>query len=219
MLQRIEHQDNGPGRMSNAKEYVKAHEKQMDFMYGPFIKDLKQLNVTGKCLEVGAGPGLFTTMFARQFPGTHITVTDISPIMISLAKQTIKKYGLEDRIDFCLLDVNDGDVITRLGKFNLIYSIYSMHHWQGIERGVASLLESMNRGGMLYLGDLKRVWWLYCLPTNNNDVRQIRAAYRPSEIKQVFKKLGVVDYRMKTLFPYFMQSIVVRKSGPVATEA
>ena len=37
MFQRIEHEDNGPGRMSDAKEYVRDHEKQMDFMYGPFI--------------------------------------------------------------------------------------------------------------------------------------------------------------------------------------
>ena len=209
MLRRIEHQDNGLGRMSDAKEYVKEHENQMDFIYSPFIKDMKQLDITGKCLEVGAGPALFTSMFAEQFPGVHITVTDISPLMISVAKQTIKKRGLQDRIDFCLLDVNDRDVLKRLGKFDLIYSIYSMHHWSDLERGVASLLDSIDNGGLLYLGDLKRVWWLYYLPVNNNDIQQIRAAYRPTEIKQVFQKLGAVNYRVKTLFPYFMQSVVV----------
>ena len=209
MLRRIEHQDNELGRMSDAKEYVKEHENQMDFMYGPFIKDMKQLDITGKCLEVGAGPALFTSIFAEQFPGVHITVTDISPLMISVAKQTIKKRGLQDRIDFCLLDVNDRDVLKRLGKFDLIYSIYSMHHWSDLERGVASLLDSIDNGGLLYLGDLKRVWWLYYLPVNNNDIQQIRAAYRPTEIKQVFQKLGAVNYRVKTLFPYFMQSVVV----------
>ena len=113
MLRRIEHQDNELGRMSDAKEYVKEHENQMDFMYGPFIKDMKQLDITGKCLEVGAGPALFTSIFAEQFPGVHITVTDISPLMISVAKQTIKKRGLQDRIDFCLLDVNDRDILKR----------------------------------------------------------------------------------------------------------
>ena len=209
MLRRIEHQDNGLGRMSDAKEYVKEHENQMDFIYSPFIKDMKQLDITGKCLEVGAGPALFTSMFAEQFPGVHITVTDISPLMISVAKQTIKKRGLQDRIDFCLLDVNDRDVLKRLGKFDLIYSIYSMHHWPDLEMGVSSLLDNIDHGGLLYLGDLKRVWWLYYLPMNNKDVQQIRAAYRPTELKKVFQKLGAVNYRIKTLFPYFMQSVLV----------
>lgn len=209
MLQRIKHQDNNPSRMSDAKEYVKAHEKQMDFLYGPFIKDMKKLDISGKCIEIGAGPALFTSMFAEQFPGVHITVTDISPVMISMAKQTITKRGLQDRVDFCLLNVNDGDVLKRLGKFDLIYSIYSMHHWPDLERGVANLLDSISSGGLLYLGDLKRVWWLYYLPVNNNDVQQIRAAYRSIEVRKVLQKLGPVNYKIRTLFPYFMQSVIV----------
>jgi SAM-dependent methyltransferase len=152
-------------------------------------------------------------MFARQFPDTHIMITDISPVMIAQARQTIKKYGLEDRVDFTLLDVNDSDVLRRLGKFDLIYSVYSMHHWPDLHRGLASLVDGIDSGGNLYLGDLKRVWWLYYLPTNSNDIRQIRAAYRPSEISQVFDRLGMVDYSIKTLFPYFMQSVMIRKSG------
>ena len=195
--------------MSDAKEYVKAHEKQMDFLYGPFIKDMKKLDISGKCIEIGAGPALFTSMFAEQFPGVHITVTDISPVMISMAKQTITKRGLQDRVDFCLLNVNDGDVLKRLGKFDLIYSIYSMHHWPDLERGVANLLDSISSGGLLYLGDLKRVWWLYYLPVNNNDVQQIRAAYRSIEVRKVLQKLGPVNYKIRTLFPYFMQSVIV----------
>ena len=200
MFQRIEHPDTGLGRMlSEAKEYVQAHEKHTEFMYGPFMKDLKRLNVSGRCLEVGAGPGLFTALFMEQFSDVHITVTDISPIMISLARQTIKKRGWQDRVDFCLLDVKDSDVWRRLGKFDFVDSIYSMHHWADLEKSMVNLLDGLENGGILYLGDLKRVWWLYYLPVNNNDVQQIRAAYRPTEIRQVMGKLGPVHFEMKTL--------------------
>ena len=84
-----------------------------------------------------------------------------------------------------------------------------MHHWPDLERGVANLLDSISSGGLLYLGDLKRVWWLYYLPVNNNDVQQIRAAYRSIEVRKVLQKLGPVNYKIRTLFPYFMQSVIV----------
>jgi 2-polyprenyl-3-methyl-5-hydroxy-6-metoxy-1,4-benzoquinol methylase len=208
MLKRIPHQEESICRLEEVKNYVREHEAHMDFMYGPFLKDMQRLKVHGRCLEVGAGPGLFSCMFADLFSDATITVTDVSPVMMATAKNLIKEKGLEDRTKFCVCDVGDADVLKRLGKFDFVFSIYSMHHWQNLGKSIHNLLGSVAENGILYLGDLKRVWWLYCLPTRNHDIRQIRAAYLPHELKPMLRKLEIDHYEIRTLFPYFLMSVV-----------
>jgi predicted O-methyltransferase YrrM len=209
MLKRIEHQQESIGRLEAVRDYVREHEAHVDFMYGPFIKDMQRLHVHGRCLEIGAGPGLFTCLFAAHFPDVKLTVTDISPTMMATAKNLIKQKGLENRTEFCLCNVGDADILKRLGKFDFVFSIYSLHHWQNLEKGIYNLLGSLADRGVLYLGDLKRVWWLYYLPTRNRDIQQIRAAYLPHELKRILHKMDVNYYQIRTLFPYFLISVLV----------
>jgi len=96
MLKRIEHQQESICQMEAVKDYVRQHEAHVDFMYNPFLRDMQRLNVNGRCLEIGAGLGLFTCMFAARFPDVTITVTDVSPIMLATAKNLIKEKGLEE---------------------------------------------------------------------------------------------------------------------------
>ena len=51
---------------------------------------------------------------------------------------------------------------------------------------------------MLYILDLRRVWWLYLLPGNGGFISSIRASYRPDEIKDIFTDLGVTKYEIQT---------------------
>jgi SAM-dependent methyltransferase len=210
MLKRIEHRQESICQMEAVKDYLREHETHLDFMYGPFLRDMQRLRVNGRCLEIGAGPGLFTCMFAARFPDVAITVTDVSPIMLATARNLMKEKGLEDRTEFCLCNVGDADVLKRLGKFDFVFSIYSMHHWHNLAKGIHHLFDSVADNGALYLGDLKRVWWLYCLPIRNRDIQQIRAAYLPHELKRILHKLGVHHYEIRTLFPYFLMSVVAR---------
>jgi SAM-dependent methyltransferase len=137
-----------------------------------------------------------------------ITVPDISPTMMATAKNLIKEKGLENRTEFCLCDVRDAHVLKRLGKFDFVFSIYSMHHWQDLAESIRNLLGCLADNGVVYLGDLKRVWWLYYLPTRNRDIQEIRAAYLPRELKGICLKLDARRYEIKTLFPYFFISVV-----------
>jgi 2-polyprenyl-3-methyl-5-hydroxy-6-metoxy-1,4-benzoquinol methylase len=209
MLQRIKHLDPTPCRMTEAEKYLHRHEKHMDFMYGPFLKDLRRFDIKGKCLEIGAGPGLFSSMFVEEFPDTHLTVSDASSAMLDLARQTFAKNGIHNRADFCLFDAGDERALKRLGKFDVVYSLYSMHHWQDLEKCLENLINAVNDGGILYLGDLKRVWWLCYLPGSNHDLQEIRSAFRPAEVEQIIKNLGIVNFKIQTLFPFFLQSAVL----------
>jgi SAM-dependent methyltransferase len=217
MLKRIAHQEESICQLEAVRDYISEHEAHMDFMYGPFLRDMQRLKVHGRCLEVGAGPGLFTCMFAGLFSDVTITVTDVSPVMMATAKNLIKEKGLENRTEFCICNVGDADTLKRLGKFDFVFSIYSMHHWQNLGKSIHNLLGRVAENGILYLGDLKRVWWLYCLPTRNRDIRQIRAAYLPHELKPMLRKLDINHYKIRTLFPYFLMSVVAGAGEQVVT--
>jgi len=69
----------------------------------------------------------------------------------------------------------------------------------------------LNTDGILYIHDLKRVFWLYFIKTESGFFNSIRAAYRPAEIKTMLNKTGIKNYKIKTIFPFFMQSVLIRK--------
>ncbi|OGP63737.1 MAG: hypothetical protein A2170_08880 [Deltaproteobacteria bacterium RBG_13_53_10] len=100
--------------------------------------------------------------------------------------------------------------MEKLGQFDLVYSVYSMHHWQNPESAILHLFKVINENGILYLGDLKRVWWLYYLPSKSRDIEQVRASYAPGEIKKMLGRNRISRYEMQSLFPFFLQSIVVK---------
>jgi len=210
MLRRITHHEEGITGVEETEKYAKAHEKHARVIYGPFLKEMKTLNVSGRCLEVGAGPGLFTSLFAKENPRVHITVTDISTDMVALAKKRTAEQGIQDRLGFSLCDVKDKQSVERLGRFDMVYSVYSLHHWQDPELCVLNLVSAAKDDGLLYIGDLKRVWWLYYMPFTSRDLQQIRAAYQPGEIKDMLIRINLRRFDVKTLFPFFLQSVIVQ---------
>ena len=208
-MKRIEHEDEGLCGIENAREYARIHEGHAKMMYGPFLKEMKALGPKGKCLEVGAGPAIMTCLFAEANPDLHITASDISSDMASVAKERIRDKGLDDRIDYQICDANKKEDVKKLGKFDLVYSIYSLHHWDDPKKCISNLFGALKDDGVLYIGDLKRVWWLYYLPVKNRDTEQIRAAYMSREIKDILKRNGVTEYKIRALFPFFLQSVVI----------
>jgi len=86
-----------------------------------------------------------------------------------------------------------------------------MHHWKDPERVISNHLKAVEDKGVLFIHDLKRVFWLFWVPIHNGFFDSIRAAYTPSEIKVIFQKLGIDQYEIKKVFPFFMQSMIVRK--------
>jgi ubiquinone/menaquinone biosynthesis C-methylase UbiE len=101
--------------------------------------------------------------------------------------------------------------MQELGTFDLVYSTFSMHHWEAPERSLHNLWRVLKKGGVLYIQDLKRVWWLYHLPIKGGFAESIRASFTPKEIRQILKRLGPQEYKIKTTFPFFAQSIIAWK--------
>jgi SAM-dependent methyltransferase len=195
--------------IESARAY--AEEARSPFMrmgYGVVVGEISRLGVTGKFLEIGPGPAVLTTMVAQAIPEAHITAVELSPAMITVAKEQVEGEGLRDRIALVGGDASDTELLEQLGQFDLVYSMYSLHHWDDPETVIKNLLRAAAPEGILLIHDLRRVWWLYWIPSQEGFIISIRAAYTPAEIRDLLARMSVERYEIKN--GLFWQSIIVR---------
>ena len=211
MFQRIPHREEGIENREKVENYEAHAEKEAWIMYKPFLRDLKQLKPTGRCLEVGAGPAVMACMFAQENPEVRLTALDISREMVEHGHKRIKRLGLSDRVDYQAGDVGQSEKMAGLGQFDLIYTTMSMHHWQDAQASLANLYSLVNEGGILYVGDLRRVWWLSWWPSNSGLFTSLRASYLPREIRKMLLNIGAKKFAIHRLPPFFFQAIIVWK--------
>lgn len=206
-----EHQDEAFVGLDAAKEYAK-HAQKSTIRYRAFLENLKTLSIQGRYLDVGAGTGNLASIIAQNNPDVKITALEISSDMITVGEEYIKSQGFQDQINFMMGDATDEGALKELGKFDLIYSTYSLHHWENPRRVIDNLLTNLADNGVLYLYDLRRVWWLYWVPVQNGFFQSIRAAYVRREMKEMLEGFRPECYEIKNEFP-FMLSIIIRKSN------
>ena len=63
-----------------------------------------QLDATSQVLDVGCGHGVTACLIAQQY-GSRVVGIDISEVMIAKAKHKASQLGLEDKLEFRVLDV------------------------------------------------------------------------------------------------------------------
>jgi len=197
--------------VESARDYAEKHKKYAKLMYGDLLKTIKALNISGRCLDVGAGPGLLATMIANQHPDITVTAIDLSPDMAVVAGDYIRESGLEDRVSYVVGDVGDEKLLEKLGKFDLVYSTFSLHHWEAPEESVRNIWKAVADNGILYLYDFKRIGWLCSLSLKMNEMKSMKAAFTPAEVSSMLKGVGVTDYSIKVPFPFLFLSIIARK--------
>ena len=196
--------------IENANRYLNDAKNASKARFSNFLSSIKKLNIKGKYLEIGSGPGIITQVVATQHPNAEIIANDISPEMIKLAQLDLAE-NLKTRIKYMVGDTCDINSIKDLGKFDLIYSTFTLHHWDNAELAINNLNSMLKDNGSLYIHDLKRVGWLYFIKSQSGFFNSIRAAYRPDEIKAMLNRIGIKNFKIKTIFPFFMQSILIRK--------
>jgi len=65
-------------------------------------KNIKDKNACIKFVEIGVGSGIISIILAKKFPNAKFIAIDISKNALNIAKQNIKKFKLEDRIELRL---------------------------------------------------------------------------------------------------------------------
>ncbi len=217
MFERIPHNSADISGDLKVKEYALSHEKHGLTQFMAFLNELarqkkrRQLLKVGRFLEIGSGPGFLTRIMADRFPQAEINALELSPHMIAMAKKVVSRTQPSSRVRFIEGSVDNLCFMAHLGKFDLVYSTFSLHHWEYPVKAIKSMYHALRRGGLMMLHDLKRVSWLYSLPSQDGFISSIRAAYRPAEIKKMMALAGIKDFRIKTPFPYFWHTILIEK--------
>ena len=211
MTNRIQQSQDAITGKEKVRDYAERHKKYAKLMYGDMLKTIKALNISGRCLDVGAGPGLLAIMIANEHPDITVTAIDLSPDMAAVAGDYIRESRLEDRVSYMVGDAGDERLLEKLGKFDLVYSTFSLHHWKAPEESIRNLWKVVADNGTLYLYDFKRIGWLCSLPLKINEMKSMKASFTPDEIRSILKRTGVTDYSIKMPFPFLFQSIVARK--------
>ena len=192
-----------------AKQYAESAKKST-VRYRAFLSNLRTINKQRRYLDVGAGTGTLAAILAQNNPEIEITALELSPDMVVVGEQNIRSLGLQDQIKFIRGDAVDEAVIRESGPFDLIYSTYSLHHWESPRSVIDNLMSNLAQDGIIYVFDLRRVWWLYWIPVRNGFFNSIRAAYVRKEIQEILTGFPPACYEIRSEAP-FMQSIIIKK--------
>ena len=197
--------------IENARKYAEESEKSSKMRFRGFLKKIDKLNFKGNYLEIGAGSGVLAAMIAKRNKDINITAIEISSDMITVANEYVKKESLEAQISLIEGNIEDNNLSEQLEKFDLVYSTFSLHHWENPEKAIKNIMKYVKEDGALLIYDLKRVWWLYWIQKDTGFFKSIRASYRPNEIKKMLENIGIKKYEISNIFPYFMQNITIWK--------
>jgi len=213
MFKRIieDHQGECFSGIENAMEYAERVENASKMRFRGFLKKLNALDIKGNYLEIGAGSGVLAVEIAEKYQNISIKGVDVSPDLVSIANKYIEKKNLESRIKFISGNIENDKLLEELGKYDLVYSTFSLHHFENPEKAIKNLLKLVKDNGVLLIYDLKRVWWLYWVPKQNGFFKSIRASYMPNEIKNILNNIGIKNYEVKGIFPFFLQNITIWK--------
>jgi tRNA (cmo5U34)-methyltransferase len=96
-------------------------------------------------LELGTGTGKWASGLLRAFPNAHYHGIDFSYQMLQMASRKLKRFS--DRVLLESLDLNEE---KPTGKFDLIYSIFTVHHIRD-KRGFFNDLRTVLKPDGLFL--------------------------------------------------------------------
>ena len=205
----------GSAGIERARKRAMKQRKYVRPLYSLLSRDIRALNVSGDYLEMSAGSGILAAMLAGDANVTSITAVDIAADDVAVANEILRAGGLGDRVRCLVGDVHDQAMIRGLGKFDVVYSTLSLHHWMDPARAVGNLWEAVAEDGVLYVCDFRRVWWGRLLRFRDKGIDSA-GSLGPGEIEAIFRGLGVVDFTVRTGFPPFLQSVTAWKGERIA---
>jgi ubiquinone/menaquinone biosynthesis C-methylase UbiE len=100
-------------------------------------------------LDVGTGPGILLQALAAARPDLRLAGVDLAADMIDHAERNLA--DLDPRPDLRAADV--AALPFDDGRFDLVVSTFSSHHWEDPEAGAAEIARVLRDGGRLLVYD------------------------------------------------------------------
>ena len=112
------------------------------------------LNLDGctRLLDIGGGPGAYSSLIAERNPGIHCTVMDLPPV-VSIASDLVAENGMTDHVSFI-----GGDYHTTQFPKNvdvvLFFGVLHQESPDSIRSLFSRAYESLQPGGAVYVLDM-----------------------------------------------------------------
>lgn len=141
-------------------EWGRLDREPLEYMINMYhIKS--NLPTQGHVLDNGAGPGKYSIELARQ--GYQITLTDLTPRLVEIAKQKIIEQKLEDQFSgFHVMDARDLSEFTD-ELFDAALMLGPMYHLQS-EKDRAQAVKELHRvtktGGLVFVAFMSKTRFL-----------------------------------------------------------
>ena len=127
----------------------------------PHVLDFAKFHLwRGKrVLEIGCGIGTDAEQFARH--GAHYTGIDISSQSIQICRDRFKLLDLPG--EFHEGSVTDKELLSHIGKFDLVYSYGVLHHFPGMREHIKNLHDVLDVDGEFRFMVYARNSWKYAM--------------------------------------------------------
>jgi len=119
---------------------------------GRAMLGLVDLSGRRQMLDVGGGPGTYSSLFAREYPDLHSRVLDL-PGVAAIAEEIIASMGVADRVttlpgDYLSDDYPGGNDVV------LISGVFHRESEAGCRRLIERARDSLVSGGLLVVSDV-----------------------------------------------------------------
>jgi SAM-dependent methyltransferase len=145
----------GGGEMPSPAFYDTVNSAMLPGMYDRVTRDVISACPGGRVLDVGCGPGRLDVRLGEMAPSLDVTGVDIDPAMVSRAAVHATDAGVLGRV---LFEVGSaGDLPFPEGRFDLVISTLSLHHWPDPVRGLAEIHRVLKPGAEALIYDVPDV--------------------------------------------------------------
>lgn len=84
-----------------------------------------------RLLDLAGGPGPLAISAATRFPTIRVTLADIDPVLLALAAATIRRLGLDRRVEIVVVDLANPTWVTSAGgPFDAIVVVMALHWFE-----------------------------------------------------------------------------------------
>ena len=141
-----------------------------------------------RILDVGTGYGMNLSFLASRFgESSHIWSVDASPGVVREVKKMIRTHEYSRHI--VVKRANSEQLPFKSDRFDLVASMFLLHHLSNPKRGIAEMGRVLSRGGKLVVADWR--------PTAAKPLKLHKESDIPSP-NFVIKQLRPLGYRTKT---------------------
>jgi len=188
-----------------AKKYMKIPCRRV--LYKIRAKGIER----GRALDVGSGPGIFPISIVQACPGIRFTCIDLSPAMVTVARENASEAGLGGLIEFNLgsayqLPCSDKSV-------DLVTCINTLHHLQDPIAFFNEVDRVLKEGGSFVLVDFHRdtsrvaLWffdllWRLVITRNGlgseSFMESVRSSYSVPECRAFLEQSSIERWVMYT---------------------